>query len=885
MAGIGEASAIFAVAQVGLSLAQTLVSVIGDYRSAAEQINSLKDELGKLAEQNCLSPFRGVEHTVQFRDRCKRIFLDIRLAVQKGDRSLDPTSFAKEEIDVTCFSAAKWALWTKGKLEGPQRELDQLKASLILFYTSQKAVMATNKKGRDRWAFQIIGNTKNLRWAEEIYREATQNDGKAAHESMPSEKAQRWERIVEYEKQQLQQKENALRREQRILEQGREAETRAKDDEYRNSIAKAAIKEHEADKKRKEDARRDEEASLRQKLLDAGISEQQISKVLEADSSRLETVLMVNKEDITSVKSSHLFRRIVNQILPSVKEHYQKRQRPESTPEKVYLLCTISLGKGNYILMLNSQTIKSYLGQKGLRFPDFSKQLLYLDKWYMDELLCVCRGIHCSYGPSEIVHLKIVRSRRSIVEVHFVSEISPRSSPEEEPVSEPESEPENARKHFRDRSSKSAAFISSPHQNENITGLDDGDKKPIVQIVELNDRAAGYTVIPKRMIDPVALDALRQTYFSHVSAVALNPEELDRRLTLIEKKRLDDPAGQSPERADPRPNYNISESDRSSDDATPDRKTSRWRSRIRRQSHTPFPEGEGHRYDEPRSISPEEAPSTESQLVIRRRSNSRQSPHRRNLAHNKRRTDDVQIPSRSGWSYQGNELIASEYGKGHLVQHQNRTPTEAEGGRAATRHQIRLPNGEPSLLPRSILSTSQQRDPRAAAYERRVEFLDEDRTDEDIINKQLALYDPELAKRNAEEAEMRTPTDNSLGDYGPLVEEPSSVPKNDDKDSRVQVETEPRDGLEYQGSVPNPKPSNNHEYESLSNGATEHDVVDSFPSQAGVSKLLTPLAHLLYIPTCVLTSLVLSRIKSPRIPKISRSATVEDMNEDSNGNR
>jgi len=120
MAGIGEASAILGVAQIGLALAQTLVTIIGDYRAAADNINTLKDEvhltsialeqLGNLASKNQLTPGRGVLEATNLRERCRRVFWDIRTAIGKGDEPLDPDNVTKEQIDVDCFFAARWAI-------------------------------------------------------------------------------------------------------------------------------------------------------------------------------------------------------------------------------------------------------------------------------------------------------------------------------------------------------------------------------------------------------------------------------------------------------------------------------------------------------------------------------------------------------------------------------------------------------------------------------------------------------------------------------------------------------------------------------------------------------------------------------------------------------
>ncbi|RMZ89561.1 hypothetical protein DV736_g3203, partial [Chaetothyriales sp. CBS 134916] len=180
MAGIGEASAILGVAQLGLQLAQTLVTVIGDYRDAAVNINRLRDEvnlasiclqqLGELAKQGRLIAGRGVLEATNLRERCRAVIWQIRTVIRKGDNPLHPEEITKEDIDVTYFTAWKWALWTKKHLEEPRAELDRLKDSMTLTFVTHMAILATSEAERRRYEAQIPGYWRSCRWAEERYR-------------------------------------------------------------------------------------------------------------------------------------------------------------------------------------------------------------------------------------------------------------------------------------------------------------------------------------------------------------------------------------------------------------------------------------------------------------------------------------------------------------------------------------------------------------------------------------------------------------------------------------------------------------------------------------------------------------------------------------------
>ena len=100
LAGIGDASAIIAVADLGLKLAQTLVTIIGDFRDAAININRLRDEirltsiclqqLGDLAKQNRLVAGRGVLEATNLRERTRAVIWEIRTVIKKGDDPLQP---------------------------------------------------------------------------------------------------------------------------------------------------------------------------------------------------------------------------------------------------------------------------------------------------------------------------------------------------------------------------------------------------------------------------------------------------------------------------------------------------------------------------------------------------------------------------------------------------------------------------------------------------------------------------------------------------------------------------------------------------------------------------------------------------------------------------
>lgn len=208
MAGIGEASAILGVAQLGLQLASALVTIIGDYRDAATNINRLRDEvhltsislqqLGVLAADNRLLPGRGVLEATNLRERCRAVIWEIRTVIRpRGqEQPLGVDEVKGEEIDVSYFTAWKWALWTKKHLEGPRGELDRLKGSLTLVFVTHMAIVGEQGE-RDWYRKQIPGNKRYVDWAEEKYRDDEDDEEKIPDEVLGIDPRE-WRRFLEW---------------------------------------------------------------------------------------------------------------------------------------------------------------------------------------------------------------------------------------------------------------------------------------------------------------------------------------------------------------------------------------------------------------------------------------------------------------------------------------------------------------------------------------------------------------------------------------------------------------------------------------------------------------------------------------------------------------
>ncbi|KAL8639923.1 MAG: hypothetical protein Q9226_008811, partial [Calogaya cf. arnoldii] len=499
MAGIGEAAAILAVAQLGLNLAQTLVTVIGDYRSAADHINSIKDEvsltaialqqLGSLAKQNRLTPGRGVLQATDLRERCRRTFWDIRVAIQKGRDPLDPDNISREQIDVDCFSAARWAFWTKRQLEEPQRELDRLKASLSLLFDVQRAWMAETKEERERSRSRIAGSYKNVQWAEERYKEAVQYQKRPPPYTREQDDPERWEAYVAYQRKLVQDEEDRIRREEDEIKRAREAEVKAEEEARRKEIAEAAIAEYEATKKRAEEERREQEAALRQRLLNASIPSDQIATVLAAGPLADEPITPPKLEaDEHSSGSSRSF-------LSSMKNRLRSRKSESanilgsSHGARQYELWSISPIVAPFCIPLDESLLAGYVrpGKRSASkvWDRFSK----LDPWYRTETAKILSERSDSQNSWQLLSVITKRNRSKVDTVQLILS---NSSLELNDSS-------------REQSKALSAYRASPEATNIYPRRDDlydGENvEDFVEVIKYEECDGGHSILPKKLFD------------------------------------------------------------------------------------------------------------------------------------------------------------------------------------------------------------------------------------------------------------------------------------------------------------------------------------------------------------------------------------------------
>ena len=151
MAGIGEASAIIAVAGLGFKLSKRLVQFATDTKDAGKAISRFErdirttsetlEDVGKLIGDNNTAHLfnkNGITRAVRCSEVCKAIIADIETVLSKIGLVTDPAAFDKKDQDISFLQSLRWP-FVKNQLRDLQIELEKTKLSLTLVFV---AVMA-----------------------------------------------------------------------------------------------------------------------------------------------------------------------------------------------------------------------------------------------------------------------------------------------------------------------------------------------------------------------------------------------------------------------------------------------------------------------------------------------------------------------------------------------------------------------------------------------------------------------------------------------------------------------------------------------------------------------------------------------------------------------
>lgn len=151
---IGEASAILAVAQIGISLSNSLISYIGEVQDAPFRIQRISNEVATTSErlreigelvgknqQTHIFSEEGINSAVRCSEECQKIIEELKAVLQKGGWQQKSTAFESDFIDTSLFSTLRWP-FLKKSLEVPRAELQRIKIDLSLLFSAAMALGA-----------------------------------------------------------------------------------------------------------------------------------------------------------------------------------------------------------------------------------------------------------------------------------------------------------------------------------------------------------------------------------------------------------------------------------------------------------------------------------------------------------------------------------------------------------------------------------------------------------------------------------------------------------------------------------------------------------------------------------------------------------------------
>lgn len=153
-AGIGEASAILTVAQLGISLSNSLITYIGEVHDAPFRILRISNEvattserlkdIGELVDKNTETHIfneEGIHSAVRCSEECHKIIDEVKSVLQKGGWQKKSEALEKDEIDTSLFSTLRWP-FLRRSLDVPRAELQRIKIDLALLFSSAMALGA-----------------------------------------------------------------------------------------------------------------------------------------------------------------------------------------------------------------------------------------------------------------------------------------------------------------------------------------------------------------------------------------------------------------------------------------------------------------------------------------------------------------------------------------------------------------------------------------------------------------------------------------------------------------------------------------------------------------------------------------------------------------------
>lgn len=140
--GVGEASAILAVAQLGIKLSHTLISYVGEVKDAQNRIRRIGSEIattsqtlsqiGDLVKTNGRTKYLNQEG-IRSAERCS---MECSVIIECVRSELEKTGWQADSSANASFLTTLYWPFVRGRLELPRTELQRIKADLTLLLTS-----------------------------------------------------------------------------------------------------------------------------------------------------------------------------------------------------------------------------------------------------------------------------------------------------------------------------------------------------------------------------------------------------------------------------------------------------------------------------------------------------------------------------------------------------------------------------------------------------------------------------------------------------------------------------------------------------------------------------------------------------------------------------
>ena len=151
MAGIGEASAIIAIAQLGIKFSKTIFEYAGEVKEAPKEIRRIGrdlcttserlEEIGRLINQNPTNHLfneGGIASAARCSSDCNEIIVQVTGLLAKSGWVSGAGALQKKDLDISLLESLRWP-FVRAKLASPQADLERVKASLSLLFNSAMA--------------------------------------------------------------------------------------------------------------------------------------------------------------------------------------------------------------------------------------------------------------------------------------------------------------------------------------------------------------------------------------------------------------------------------------------------------------------------------------------------------------------------------------------------------------------------------------------------------------------------------------------------------------------------------------------------------------------------------------------------------------------------